>query len=86
MTQTGPAGPKETQLGTERDEIRDNVRSVRDRLVRAAERAGRDPADITLLGACKTVDRDRVVHAVELGVAHLGENFVQEAEAKFGGR
>ena len=78
-------GPKETQLGTERDEIRDNVRSLRDRLARSAARAGRDPADITLLGACKTVDRDRVVLAVELGVAHLGENFVQEAEAKFGG-
>ena len=72
-------------MGTERDEILDNVRAVRDRLVRAAERAGRDPADITLLGACKTVDRDRVVQAVELGIAHLGENFVQEAEAKFGG-
>ena len=72
-------------MGTERDEILDNVRAARDRLVRAAERAGRDPADITLLGASKTVDRDRVVQAVELGIAHLGENFVQEAEAKFGG-
>ena len=84
MTLPGPVSPKETPLGTERDEIRDNVRSLQDRLARAAERAGRDPADVTLLGASKTVDRDRVVHAVELGIAHLGENFVQEAEAKFG--
>ncbi len=78
-------GPKETQLGTEWDEIRDNVRSLRDRLARAAARAGRDASDITLLGASKTVDRDRVLQAVEFGVAYLGENFVQEAEAKFGG-
>ena len=72
-------------MGTERDEIRERIRSLRDRVARAAERAGRDPADVTLLGACKTVDRDRVLRAVELGVDHLGENFVQEAEAKFGG-
>ena len=72
-------------MSTERDEILDNLRAARDRLVRAAERAGRDPADITLLGACKTVDRNRVVQAVELGIAHLGENFVQEAEEKFAG-
>ena len=71
-------------MSTERDEIRDHVWAVRDRLARAAERAGRDPADVTLLGACKTVGRDRVVQAVELGISHLGENFVQEAEAKFG--
>lgn len=77
--------PGETELSTEHDEIRDRVRAVRERLTRAAERAGRDPADVTLLGACKTVERDRVVQAVELGISHLGENFVQEAEAKFGG-
>lgn len=75
----------ETELSTEYDEIQDRVRAVRERLTRAAERAGRDPADVTLLGACKTVGRDRVVQAVELGISHLGENFVQEAEAKFGG-
>lgn len=72
-------------MGTESDDIRERIRSLRDRVARAAERAGRDPADVTLLGACKTVDRDRVMRAVECGVDHLGENFVQEAEAKFGG-
>ena len=77
--------PKETPLGTERDDIRGHVRALRERLARAAERAGRDPSDVTLLGACKTVGRDRVVQAVESGISHLGENFVQEAEAKFGG-
>ncbi|MDE2860052.1 MAG: YggS family pyridoxal phosphate-dependent enzyme [Chloroflexota bacterium] len=72
-------------MGTKRDDIRERIRSLRERVARAAERAGRDPAAVTLLGACKTVDRDRVLQAVEFGVDHLGENFVQEAEAKFGG-
>ena len=72
-------------MGTERDDIRERIQSLRDRVARAAERAGRDPADVTLLGACKTVDRDRVLQAVEFGVNYLGENFVQEAQAKFGG-
>lgn len=72
-------------MAAERDEIRDHVRALRERLARAAERAGRDPSDVTLLGACKTVDRDRVVLAVESGISHLGENFVQEAEEKFCG-
>ena len=54
-------------------------------LARAAESAGRNPADVTLLGACKTVDRDRVLQAVDFGIDYLGENFVQEAEEKFGG-
>ena len=72
-------------MSTVQDEIRDRILSVRERVTRAAERAGRDPADVTLLGACKTVDRERVLQAVTLGVDHLGENFVQEADDKFGG-
>ena len=55
-------------MGTERDEIRERIRSLRERVARAAERADRDPADVTLLGACKTVDRDRVLQAVDFGL------------------
>ena len=72
-------------MSTVQDEIRDRILSLRERVARAAERAGRDPAEVTLLGACKTVDRERVLQAVTFGVDHLGENFVQEAEDKFGG-
>jgi pyridoxal phosphate enzyme (YggS family) len=55
---------------------------VLERIARAAERAGRDPADVTLVAASKTVSADRLRAAVAAGVDLLGENRVQEAEAK----
>ena len=68
-----------------KEEIRARILSVRERIARAAERAGRDAGQVTLLGACKQVDRERVLQAIDLGIAHVGENQVQEAEAKFKG-
>ncbi len=55
---------------------------VRERIAAAAARAGRDPADITLIGASKTVEPARVAAAVAAGLRDLGENYVQEAQAK----
>jgi pyridoxal phosphate enzyme (YggS family) len=54
------------------------------RIADAAARAGRDPADITLVAVSKTVPSDRLVAAVAAGLTTLGENRVQEAEAKVG--
>jgi pyridoxal phosphate enzyme (YggS family) len=48
----------------------------------AAGRAGRDPADVTLVAVSKTVDAARVRAAVAAGCTTLGENRVQEAQAK----
>ena len=53
-----------------------------ERIARAAERAGRDPADVTLVAVSKTVSEDRLRAAVAAGLDLLGENRVQEAEAK----
>jgi hypothetical protein len=50
----------------------------------AAARAGRDPADVTLVAVSKTVDAARVRAAVAAGCTDLGENRVQEAETKAG--
>jgi pyridoxal phosphate enzyme (YggS family) len=58
--------------------------SVRERIARAAERAGRAPDEITLVGASKTVEPERVAAALAAGLHDLGENYVQEAEAKQG--
>ena len=55
---------------------------VLERIARAAERAGRDPADVTLVAVSKTVTADRLRAAVAAGLDLLGENRVQEAEAK----
>jgi PLP dependent protein len=54
---------------------------VRGRIARAAARACRDPAAVTLVGVVKTVPEERIREAVALGLADLGENRVQEAEA-----
>lgn len=58
--------------------------AVRERIARAAERAGRAPDEILLVGASKTVEPERVAAALAAGLHDLGENYVQEAEAKQG--
>jgi len=58
------------------------VEAVRARIDRAAARAGRDRGSIRLIGVTKGVAPERVRQAVELGLTELGENRVQEAEAK----
>lgn len=55
---------------------------VLERIGAAAARAGRDPADITLVAVSKTVPAERLAAAVAAGLTTLGENRVQEAEAK----
>ena len=52
------------------------------RIAAAAARAGRDPAAVTLVAVSKTVPAARLRAAVEAGLTVLGENRVQEAEAK----
>lgn len=63
--------------------VRENVLQVMSRMEDAAERALRDPADVTLVAVTKTVEPDRIVEAVEAGVTCIGENRVQEAARKF---
>ncbi len=60
-----------------------NVAAVRARITAAAQRAGRDPADIRLLPVSKTVPEERLRLAVEAGMHQLGENRVQEATRKY---
>ncbi len=58
------------------------VRNVRDRIVRACERARRDPSAVTLVAVTKTHPAETVRRAVEAGLAVFGENRVQEGVAK----
>jgi hypothetical protein len=55
---------------------------VLDRIAGACARAGRDPAEVTLVAVSKTVPAERLVAAVAAGLDTLGENRVQEAAAK----
>jgi hypothetical protein len=55
---------------------------VRQRIAGACARAGRSPADVTLLLATKTVPAERLATAVRAGATLFGENRVQELQAK----
>jgi len=56
--------------------------AVRGRIVAAAEAAGRDPNEVTLISVSKTHPAEIVDEAVAAGACDLGENRVQEAQAK----
>jgi PLP dependent protein len=51
-------------------------------MLRSAERAGRDPADVVLVAVTKTFPVDRIRNAMALGLSIFGENRVQEALPK----
>ena len=55
---------------------------VRERIARAADRAGRDPSSIRLVAVSKTFDADHVRAAADAGQIDFGENKVQEALQK----
>jgi PLP dependent protein len=62
--------------------IADRVAAVRERIARAAARAGRRPDEITLVAVSKTFPPEAVREAFEAGLRDFGENKVQEAEGK----
>ncbi len=63
-------------------QISENLKAVQQRIEAACRRAGRDPAEVTLITVSKTIDVDRINAAVAAGAATLGENRVQEVLAK----
>ena len=62
--------------------IAENLRLVRDRINAACERSGRSPEDVTLIAVSKLKPFSAVSAAMEAGVAHFGENYVQEMMQK----
>lgn len=63
-------------------EIAERTAAVRERIAEAARRAGRDPADVTLVAVTKTHPIEVVRAAVEAGLTDFGENRVQELVEK----
>jgi pyridoxal phosphate enzyme (YggS family) len=61
-----------------------NLRSVRQRIARAAARSGREAGDIRLMAVTKTFPVDYVETARSAGLSLFGENRVQEAREKYG--
>ena len=62
--------------------IAENIQAVRAQIAEAARAAGRDPAEITLVGASKMNDAAACREAVAAGIDALGENRVQEMTEK----
>ena len=60
----------------------DNVREIEERVARACERAGRSPADVTVVAVSKTVGAAAIEAAFDAGLRHFGESRVQEARPK----
>ena len=64
--------------------ISDNIAEVRGRVAAAAGRAGRNPAEISLMAVTKTQPAGRIREAYEAGLRLFGENRVQEFAGKVG--
>ena len=58
--------------------IAENIAQVRENIAAAAKEAGRDPKEITLVGASKMNGAQACREAVAAGIDVLGENRVQE--------
>lgn len=63
-------------------DVADRVARVHERIAAAADAAGRDPADVTLVAVSKTHPPAACLAALSAGVGHLGENRVAEYVAK----
>ena len=61
-----------------RDEVLENLAAIRETIVGACARSGRDPSGVTLVAAAKTVPSEVVTWAAEAGVSAIGHNYVQE--------
>ena len=62
--------------------IAQRLEAVRLRIAAACLRGGRSPQDVTLVAICKGFPPEAIREAVQAGIRHLGENPVQEAQAK----
>src|SRR5437773_2271827 len=62
--------------------MKSRLGSIRDRIARAAESAGRDPSSITLVAVSKTHPIDDIKEAYDLGLRDFGESRFQEALPK----
>jgi pyridoxal phosphate enzyme (YggS family) len=62
-----------------------NLEAIMARIRGAAERAGRDPASVTLVAVSKFQDLPRIREAAQAGLSHFAESRLQEAQTKLPG-
>ncbi len=59
--------------------ISENLKNVKQRIIKAAKRVGRDPSGIKLLAVTKEQTNVTITEGIQAGITILGENKVQEA-------
>lgn len=64
------------------EELAQRYEAVLERIHTAAKRAGRNPAEITLVAVSKTWPAERLLEAYAAGMRHFGENRVEELAEK----
>jgi PLP dependent protein len=64
-----------------RTDVTANVAAVRTEIAAAAQRSGRDPAEVTIVAAAKTMPVEAIGWAVDAGITAVGENYVGELRA-----
>ncbi len=69
-------------MNTSVPRLDENIRAIRGRIVAAAERAGRDPGEVTLVAVSKTHPAATVRAASVASIVDFGENRVMEAAEK----
>jgi pyridoxal phosphate enzyme (YggS family) len=67
-----------------RDEILENLATIRARIARGADHSGRDPSEVLVVAAAKTVPLEAVRWVVEQDVAAIGHNYVKELREMHG--
>lgn len=64
------------------DELQKNIQRINERIIQAANNAGRNPKEISLLLATKTRSPEVINEAIALGYGLIGENRAQELVEK----
>lgn len=62
--------------------IRENLKTIRNGIVAAAEKAGRDPEKIKLVAVSKFFPAEAIIEAFQAGQTIFGENYIQEVQTK----
>ncbi len=63
--------------------ILQQIQNIQNRIHKCCEKIGRNPAEVRLLLATKTVTAERILTAFESGVTLIGENKIQELKEKY---
>jgi PLP dependent protein len=77
----------ELELGAPRAPatLRERYRALTDELAEVTRAAGRSNVPVTVVAVTKKQSRERILEAIDAGVADIGENYLQEARPKFDG-